>query len=78
MIRSTGGARKLRFGGRAKGRAGGYRVITFYSGGEFPVFLLTVSAKGERADLSKAERNASAQLTKMLVDSYRTGAGKPR
>jgi hypothetical protein len=52
-------------------------VITFYSGGDVPVFLLSVFAKGERADLSKAERNALAQLTKMLVDSYRAGPGKP-
>jgi hypothetical protein len=53
-------------------------MITFYSGGDFPVFLLTVFAKGERVDLSRAERNALAQLTKMLVESYRAGAGKPR
>ncbi|MGH6917800.1 MAG: type II toxin-antitoxin system RelE/ParE family toxin [Geminicoccaceae bacterium] len=63
---------------RGKGKSGGYRVITFYSGGDFPVFLLTVFAKGERADLSKAERNALAQLTKVLVDSYRAGGGKVR
>ena len=52
-------------------------MITFYSGGDFPVFLLTMFAKGERADLSKTERNALARLTKMLLDSYRAGAGKP-
>jgi hypothetical protein len=76
VIPGTGGARKVRFAGRGKGKSGGCRVITFYSGGELPVFLLTVFAKGERADLSKAERNALAQLTRMLVDSYRAGAGK--
>jgi hypothetical protein len=42
------------------------------------VFLLTVFAKGARADLSQAERNALAQLTKVLVDSYRPGFGKHR
>jgi hypothetical protein len=42
------------------------------------VFLLTVFAKGERADLSKAERDAPAQLTRVLVDGYRAGAGQPR
>jgi hypothetical protein len=73
-IQGAGGARKVRFAG--KGKSGGYRVITFYSGGDLPVFLLTVFAKGERADLSKAERNALAQLTKVLVDSYRPGFGK--
>ena len=71
VIQGTGGARKVRFAGRGKGKSGGYRVITFYSGGDFPVFLLTVFAKGERAELSKAERNALAQLTRVLVDSYR-------
>jgi hypothetical protein len=40
------------------------------------VFLLTVFAKGERSDLSRAERNALAQLTGVLVDSYRVGNGK--
>jgi hypothetical protein len=67
----TGGARKVRFAGRGKGKSGGYRVITFYSGGDLPVFLLTVFAKGERANLSKAERNALAQLARVLADSYR-------
>jgi hypothetical protein len=59
VIQGTGGAqgavRRVR-----KGKSGGYRVITFYSGGDVPVFRLTVFAKGERADLSKAERNALA------------------
>lgn len=70
-IAGTGGARKLRFAGRGKGKSGGYRVITFYSGADLPVFLLTVFAKGERSDLSQAERNALARLTKALVASYR-------
>jgi hypothetical protein len=31
-MQGTGGARKVRFAGRGKGKSGGYRVITFYSG----------------------------------------------
>jgi mRNA-degrading endonuclease RelE of RelBE toxin-antitoxin system len=31
-IKGTGGARKIRFGGRGKGKSGGYRVISFYTG----------------------------------------------
>jgi hypothetical protein len=73
VIQGTGGARKIRFAGRGRGKSGGYRVITFYSGRDLPVFLLTVFGKGERSDLSKAERNALAQLTKTLVDTYRGG-----
>lgn len=78
LIQGTGGARKVRFAGRGKGKSGGYRVITFYTGPDFPVFLLTVFAKGERSDLTKAERNALARLSKVLLESYQTGARKLR
>jgi len=44
----TGGCRKVRFAGRGKGKSGGFRVITFYSGDDLPLFLLTVFSKGER------------------------------
>jgi hypothetical protein len=77
-IPGTGGARKVRFAGRGKGKSGGYRVITFYSGADLPVFLLTVFSKGERTDLTRSERNTLAQLTKALVDSYRVGARRLR
>ncbi len=75
VIQGTGGARKVRFAGRGKGKSGGWRVVTFYTGANFPVFLLTVFAKGERSDLSKSERSALVQLTKLLVDSYRRRIG---
>ena len=57
-IPSTGGCRKIRVAGRGKGKRGGYRTITFYSGEDLPVFLLAVFAKGERADLSRAEERS--------------------
>jgi len=38
-IKGTGGARKVRFAGRGKGKSGFYRVITFYSGQDIPVFF---------------------------------------
>ncbi len=70
-ISGTGGCRKVRVAGRGKGKSGGYRVITFYSGSEIPVFLIAVFSKGERADLSQKERNALAALTKSIVAEYR-------
>jgi len=70
LIAGTGGCRKIRLAGRGKGKSGGYRVVTFYSGVDIPVFLLTAFSKGEKANLTKAERNALAQLTKELVASY--------
>jgi hypothetical protein len=70
-IEGTGGCRKVRVAGRGKGKSGGYRTITFYSGQDVPVFLITVFSKGERSDLSKADRNELAALTKELVSECR-------
>lgn len=66
----TGGCRKLRWAGRGKGKSGGYRIITFYTGVTMPVFLITVFSKGERANLSKGERNQLAGITADLVAEY--------
>lgn len=72
VIRGTGGVRKVRFGGRGKGKSGAYRVITFYTGPSLPVFLLTVYPKGVKDTLTDAERNDLAKLTKLLVETYPT------
>jgi hypothetical protein len=71
LIEGTGGCRKVRFAKPGKGKSGGYRTITFYTGVKLPVFLLTVFAKGEKVNLSKAERNALGALTGALVEEYR-------
>jgi hypothetical protein len=73
-IAGTGGCRKLRVAGRGKGKSGGYRTITFYSGTDIPVFLVTVFSKGEKANLTKAECNALRLITKALVEEYRNRA----
>jgi hypothetical protein len=72
-IVGTGGARKMRFGGRGKGKSGGYRVITFYAGADLPVFLLNVFAKGDRVDLTQAERNEMRRQLAGLAEDYRNG-----
>ncbi len=66
----TGGARKVRFAAKGKGKSGGVRVITFYSGAEIPVFLLNVFAKNEKIDLSGAERNVLKMILRRLVEIY--------
>jgi hypothetical protein len=71
-IAGTGGCRKVRIGGRGKGKSGGYRTITFFTGETMPVFLVTVFSKGERASLSGAECNKLKALTKAIAETYRT------
>lgn len=73
-IPGTGGARKIRVAGRGKGKSGGYRVITFYSGEDVPVFLLALYSKGKKANLSKAERNELKTVLTDIVREYRRGA----
>ena len=48
IIEGTGGCRKLRWAGKGKGKSGGYRTITFYSGSDIPVHLIALFSKGER------------------------------
>jgi len=71
-ISGTGGARKVRFARPGQGKSGGYRVITFFSGPDIPVFLITVFAKNEKANISKAERNALKKILGQLANDYRS------
>ena len=72
----TGGARNVRVAGRGKGRSGGFRVISYYAGEDLPVFLITVLSKGERADLSGAERLEIKRELAGLADDYRKSRRK--
>jgi mRNA-degrading endonuclease RelE of RelBE toxin-antitoxin system len=74
LMQGTGGARKLRWGAGSKGRRGGVRIISYYGGPHIPVFLLTVFAKGDRANLSKAERNELRKVLGSLAEEYAKGA----
>ena len=72
----TGGARKVRFARPGEGKRGGYRIITFFSGADIPVFLLSVFAKNEKSDLSKDEKNELKKLLQVLPETYRRRAQK--
>jgi hypothetical protein len=71
VIQGTGGARKVRFAGKQRGKSGGYRVITFFSGTDIPVFLLNVFAKSERTDLTPKERHVLKKVLADMVKAYR-------
>jgi hypothetical protein len=71
-LQGTGGCRKLRFAirGNNKGKSGGVRAITFFSGQTMPVFLVTVFGKSQKVNLTKAERNALKSITEQIVNTY--------
>lgn len=67
VMEGTGGIRKLRWGRGNQGKSGGVRVIYYYHDERIPLHLLTLFGKNERANLSKADRNALAKLVSILV-----------
>jgi hypothetical protein len=73
LIVGSGGCRKLRVAGRGKGKSGGYRVVTYYAGMAFPVFLLAALSKGSAPNFSAAQVNAMARAVATLTDGM---AGK--
>jgi len=55
----------------AKGKSGGYRVVTFFAAEDVPVFLLDVFGKGDKVNLSKAECNALRKILGGLAEEWR-------
>ena len=70
IIPETGGVRKLRWALAGRGKRGGARVIYYFHSERLPVFLLAAYGKNEKANLSKAERNAMKRLIPALVAGY--------
>ena len=71
LITGTGGARKLRFAFRGRGKSGGVRVITYFAAEDIPVFLLDVYDKTVKINLTQAERNALKVNLATMADQYR-------
>jgi len=61
----------MRFARPGMGKRGGVRVIYLYGGEELPIFLITVYAKSEKGNLTKAEQNALARMARSFFDDYR-------
>ncbi len=70
VMEGTGGIRKLRWGRGGRGKSGGVRVVYYFHSEAMPLYLLTLFAKNEQANLSKAERNELAGLVDILVSVW--------
>lgn len=67
LMEGTGGVRKLRWGRDGRGKSGGVRIIYHVHSELMPLYLLTMFAKNERANLTHAQRNELAGLVRVLV-----------
>lgn len=70
LIEGTGGVRKLRWARGGRGKSGGVRIIYYVHSDAMPLYLLTMFAKNERANLSHAERHELAGLVDLLVQAW--------
>lgn len=70
VMEGTGGIRKFRWKREGTGKSGGARVIYYYYNDKYPLFLITVFKKGNKANLSKEERNELSKLVTILIETY--------
>lgn len=73
IVPGTGGARKVRWAAKGKGKSGGVRSITYFGGDDVPLFLLAIFGKGEKSNLTQAECNELRVILASLADEYRRG-----
>jgi hypothetical protein len=70
LMQGTGGIRKVRWRREGTGKSSGVRVVYYFHSERYPLFLLTIFGKSEKVNLSQAERNELAKLTRLLIESY--------
>jgi hypothetical protein len=68
VLQGTGGVRKVRVAVGGRGKSGGARVVYYFHSDVMPVFLLTIFAKNEKANLPAAERNGLARIVEAIKD----------
>lgn len=69
VMTETGGLRKLRWPARGQGKRGGARVVYYFRDANMPLYLLAVYTKGEKIDLTHAEKKAMRGMVVALVEA---------
>lgn len=65
-----GGLRKVRLPREGGGKSGGFRTIYVFGGHHMPIFLITIFAKNEKADLTPKEQAAAVEMSKAIVSMW--------
>lgn len=71
VVKKTGGLRKGRIAKDGTGKSGGYRVFSFFTDRDDPVFLLWILDKTDDDTLTDAQENAFKALTTQLKKELR-------
>lgn len=67
IIQNSGGLRKLRWAAHGPGKRGGVRTIYYFATPHSRLLMLTIYAKNERDDLSKAQLKI---LRRLVEEEY--------
>jgi hypothetical protein len=70
LMQGIGGIHKFSWVSGNKGKSSGVRVTYHFHNESEPLFLLSVVANSERANLTHSERNELAKLTNYLIKNY--------
>jgi mRNA-degrading endonuclease RelE of RelBE toxin-antitoxin system len=70
LIPGTGGLRKVRVGRGGSGKRGGARVIYYFYNANFPVLLVAMYAKNEKADVNAKEKRKFVALVKEITAQW--------
>jgi len=65
-----GGLWKVRVAREGQGRSGGYRTLHFYRRDDMPLFLLSVFAKNEKANISATEKRLLIAICDEIAARY--------
>lgn len=65
-----GGLRKVRLPREGGGKSGGFRTIYVFGGRHMPIFLITIFAKNEKADLTPKEQATAVEMSKVIVSMW--------
>ncbi|OGH04095.1 MAG: hypothetical protein A2600_14110 [Candidatus Lambdaproteobacteria bacterium RIFOXYD1_FULL_56_27] len=68
VIKGTGGARKLRWAAKGKGKSGGIRVIYYFQDSQGKIFLLLAYSKSDQDDLTPDQAKAVRKLVEGFKD----------
>ena len=71
VIEGTGGVRKLRWARPGMGKRGGVRVIYYFHCEQHPLLMIDLYAKGDKENLTDAEKNALAKFVGQYVASFK-------
>ena len=65
LIKGTGGARKLRFGSKGRGKSGSIRIIYYYQVGN-RIYLLLVYEKSRQEDLTPRQQKVLKSIIERI------------